>query len=127
MADYGWSQADTLSAQANQGGFNHGRIAKPLRGGGGGGGQPVQQQSAAQIPMYQTIAAGSPLARVQADESASGKRREWRDDDRGAVESGSRHNATPYTRPLSVCKSWIVLMLQNRGSSPIRLDERTPG
>ncbi|RSH95610.1 hypothetical protein EHS25_000702 [Saitozyma podzolica] len=62
-------------AQANQGGFNHGRIAKPLRGGGGG--QPVQQQGAPQIPQYQTIAAGSPLARVQADESASGKRQSW--------------------------------------------------
>jgi hypothetical protein len=82
MAGSGWSQADPISAQANQGGFNHGRIAKPLRGGGGG--QPVQQQSAPQIPLYQTIAAGSPLARVQADESASGKRREWRGSTEGS-------------------------------------------
>jgi hypothetical protein len=42
-----------------------------------------QQQNAPQIPLYQTIAAGSPLARVQADESASGKRREWRVRQRG--------------------------------------------
>ncbi|OCF35334.1 kinesin [Kwoniella heveanensis BCC8398] len=61
--------------------YNHGRIAKPLRGGGGGGSGPPQagQGMAPGTPMFQSIASGmigSPLARVQ-DESASGKRQSW--------------------------------------------------
>ncbi|WWD15711.1 hypothetical protein CI109_100133 [Kwoniella shandongensis] len=61
--------------QANQpNAYNHGRIAKPLRGGGGGAPAPA-------TPIYQSIASGmmgsaSPLGRVQ-DESASGKRQSW--------------------------------------------------
>ncbi|CAD6590665.1 MAG: hypothetical protein TREMPRED_005838 [Tremellales sp. Tagirdzhanova-0007] len=54
--------------------YNHGRIAKPLRGGGGKG--EVQNFSPV-TPMYQAIAAGTPLGRVQQDESASGKRQSW--------------------------------------------------
>ena len=56
--------------------YNQGRIAKPLRGGGGRDNLPDGSQVA---PMYQAVAAGSPLGRVQQvqqEESAGGKRRE---------------------------------------------------
>ncbi|WRT66891.1 uncharacterized protein IL334_003854 [Kwoniella shivajii] len=64
--------------------YNHGRIAKPLRGGGGGGGQHQQPSTSPVLPpgtpVYQSIASGmvsnSPLARIQ-DETASGKRQSW--------------------------------------------------
>ncbi|WVW83416.1 hypothetical protein I302_105436 [Kwoniella bestiolae CBS 10118] len=64
--------------------YNHGRIAKPLRGGGGGGHTMTTSSSSPTLPpgtpMYQSIASGmhgnSPLARIQ-DESASGKRQSW--------------------------------------------------
>nr|XP_019002357.1 kinesin [Kwoniella mangroviensis CBS 8507]OCF65818.1 kinesin [Kwoniella mangroviensis CBS 8507] len=65
--------------------YNHGRIAKPLRGGGGGGGHTMTTSSSSPAippgtPVYQSIASGmhgnSPLARIQ-DESASGKRQSW--------------------------------------------------
>lgn len=63
-----------MLAQAKQQiSYNHGRIAKPLRGGGGKGDVPIISPV---TPMYQAIAAGSPLGRIQQDESANGKRRE---------------------------------------------------
>nr|XP_019013289.1 kinesin [Kwoniella pini CBS 10737]OCF52070.1 kinesin [Kwoniella pini CBS 10737] len=61
--------------------YNHGRIAKPLRGGGGGGHNIAAANLSPSLPpgtpIYQSIAGGmvnSPLGRVQ-DESG-GKRRE---------------------------------------------------
>ncbi|RXK39944.1 kinesin [Tremella mesenterica] len=57
-------------AQAKQpSSYVHGRIAKPLRGGGG---QSIHQ------PLYPSLSSANPLQRVQQEETASGKRREFR-------------------------------------------------
>ncbi|ORX39658.1 putative kinesin [Kockovaella imperatae] len=62
-----------LEAQnKNQNTYNHGRIAKPLRGGGGG---PVSLQQGTS-PVAGLYGTSSPLARVQQDEG-TGKRQSW--------------------------------------------------
>ncbi|KAK8870009.1 hypothetical protein IAR55_000579 [Kwoniella newhampshirensis] len=71
--------AEAQAKQPNS--YNHGRIAKPLRGGGGAPPPPPIQGESPVTPNYQSIASGmlgsaSPLGRVQ-DESATGKRQSW--------------------------------------------------
>lgn len=67
--------------QKSQAAFNQGRIAKPLRGGGGQAVPPhhqpqtVQRDAQPGQPLYQALAAGSPVGRLQ-NEEGGGKRRE---------------------------------------------------